>query len=77
VIAGWDPTTRSMVATSGNVSASVGPNGPLIIIDEEAVVPVQPGQPGTVPVQPGQPVPQPTAVPNPSPDGGAPVGPLS
>ncbi len=40
VIVGFDPATRSLVARSGNVTASVGPDGPKVIIDDEAVIPV-------------------------------------
>lgn len=40
VIAGFDPETQTLIARSGNVTASVGPDGPKVIIDDEEVVPV-------------------------------------
>ncbi|MBA3414887.1 MAG: hypothetical protein H0U10_06665 [Chloroflexia bacterium] len=40
VIVGFDRDTQTLVARSGNVTASVGPDGPKVIIDDEAVVPV-------------------------------------
>ena len=40
VIVGFNEETQTLIARSGNVTASVGPDGPKVIIDDEAVVPI-------------------------------------